>query len=531
MKKITFLLSLVLVLVLAGCTGKGTKGKVDESKKEHHKISIAVWEINPALPKNTDDPLRKFVEDKFNISLEGGGLSWADDVPQVLSLWAATGQLPDVFGGDLCLTAQYRQWVEDGVIRSIPESMYRKYPNINNAVKNDPAVQSLMVNGELYFLPRVAVDDIKDWFMERGILNRKDWREKLGFDKPRTKQDFIDLCKAYATMNPKGDGSFTVGMSFDAPNFIFDQTFSTFGMTSFNWIRDANGMYYMPAFESEGAYNIACWLRDMNKAGGLDPDLMSYIQNAGESGLSNFVNGKIGMLCIQVSPARYLLISTPFIAANRGVEFKDLLDYFEILDPPVDGGNAPVGLTAAGYWSESYINANVSDAKLERILQLFDWMMSDEAMNIMNMGLEGIDWKRGPDGDFIIINENVNGKYPILSTSGFINLASWFSQSLYTSQAIPKSIRDYTREVHDYRMQNWELAPLDYSLALETIPERDALGALGSFGMNYWAPFIFDKSGATNEALYAKLKADMDAAGYKAAKDAMNARAKELGIK
>ena len=524
-KSITLVITAILLAGIAAC-GKGSGGRVNESGEDHLEISIALWEINTSLPRNREDPIRGLIEDKFNITLKGAGLSWADDVSQLLGVWAATGQLPDVFGGDLCRTAQFRQWVADDVIRSIPQSMYSKYPNIKKAVENDPMIKALMINGELWFLPRAAVLDTRDWFMERGIFNRKDWREKLGFDVPRTKQDFIELCAAYAAMDPKGDGTYTTGLTFNGPQFVLDQVFSTFGQTSFHWIRGDDGLYYVPAFED--SFELVSWLRDMNKAGGIDPDFMNYTAHSAESGLPNFLSGKAGMVCVQATPAMINSMALTFLAANPGVKYDDLLDYFEILEPPVDGGKEPVGLCTASFWSESYISANVSDVKLDRILQLYDWLMSDEGMYLMTMGIEGVDWDHDGSGSFIIHNSRPD-QYPLLS-GGFMCLASWYGHFQWINPAIPKVIRDYNREIFSYRFENWNRELRDYALILETIPERDALGSLEDFGMNFWAPFIFDKSNAGNRELFDKLKVNMDSAGYRAAKDAVNARARALGI-
>ena len=100
-KGITLVITAALLFGIPAC-GKGSGGRALESEGDHLEISIALWEINTSLPRNREDPIRQLIEDKFNITLKGAGLSWADDISQLLGVWAATGQLPDVFGGDLC---------------------------------------------------------------------------------------------------------------------------------------------------------------------------------------------------------------------------------------------------------------------------------------------------------------------------------------------------------------------------------------------------------------------------------------------
>jgi len=514
--------------------GNGNNGGTPNGNPgEHFEISIAHWEINSSFPDGAEDAVRDYIQEKFNVTIVPAGLSWADNVPEMTSMWAATGQLPDVTSAEICWTAQFRQWVEDDVIRSIPQSLYSKYPNINAIVAGDAAIQALMMDGELWFIPRPSSGDPKDWFIERGIINRKDWRIALGFDVPQTKQDFIDLCAAYATMDPKGDGSYTVGLSFDMPGFPFSQSFPTFGVTDFEWLPDANGNWYVPAYE---AFELGSFLRDIGRAGGLDPDFITYQANTDNSGTWKFANSQLGMLVVQPNiNVIWRNIGAQFLALNPGT---NLLDHIEILQPPIDGGSDPAAFITAAYWSENYIRADVSDEKLDRILAMYDWLMSIEGQLMMNFGIEGTDWQWDAAGDVELltpINPNTGERepastiYPILS-GGFQYLGCWNADVEWFSPVVPKDLREYLLAELDFRKTNWTAKPTNYALALEVVPEKDAIGHPWDFGMGFWAPFILDRSSASNEELYESMRANMDAAGYAAAKEAMTARAREMGI-
>ncbi len=56
-------------------------------------------------------------------------------------------------------------------------------------------------------------------------------------------------------------------------------------------------------------------------------------------------------------------------------------------------------------WSESYINANVSEEKLERILALYDYMLSEEGMLLTKFGIEGESYQLSEDGKVVLLGE------------------------------------------------------------------------------------------------------------------------------
>ena len=50
------------------------------------------------------------------------------------------------------------------------------------------------------------------------------------------------------------------------------------------------------------------------------------------------------------------------------------------------------------FWSESYISSKADDRKLERILALFEFLLSSRGQEFCHYGIEGVDYRNTEDG-------------------------------------------------------------------------------------------------------------------------------------
>jgi len=74
-------------------------------------------------------------------------------------------------------------------------------------------------------------------------------------------------------------------------------------------------------------------------------------------------------------------------------------------------------------WSESYINSSVDDEKMDKILKLYDYLLSDEGSLMGTYGLEG-DLYDLEDGKVVLHDDvNVKDTYPCIKV--FESLVRW----------------------------------------------------------------------------------------------------------
>lgn len=522
--KMAAILLLQLVLVAGFVFASGDQEGTTGSSGELMEISLVNWDLSTSFPEGeVDDPMRDWFEEKFNIVLKPYSVTWGDWTEKI-NIWAASGELPDIIGPVATVgTGQYFQWIEDGVVRALPDDL-GAYPNVANYV-GKPEVQAYNVDGMTYILPRMTYEDSSWWCMDRGLTVRKDWMEKLGISDPTTEQEFIDMCVAFVTQDPDGNGKDdTIGLAVNRLGFLYSQGFTNYGFTDNRWVKQADGTYQL-AVTTRDALDAYSFYRRLYKAGGLDPD---FAANE-DQGISLFASGRAGVLLRQVSSKHYNSIHTEW---GKLQPEKDFFASTKILNPPAIPGKDYVGFVEKAYWSETYIEGGVDDAKMDRILQLYDYMYSEEGLLINMFGFEGEDYVKTDTGVKLLktnadgVAQTAGDLYPIMS-GGFSYLAVWNGDLVqYVNPAIPEPIRTYTAEVRDYRLKNYKRPDVDWAVQAINVPEKQQMSIPWTAD---WTQFIIDDTDATDEELYQELLKNWEAAGYNATAAAVNKAAKAMG--
>lgn len=552
MKRITRLISTVVAVLfifsvasLTGCNKTDNKSKVTTTEasvqattntnevvsKEELKtleVKLSVWDIQNSFPEGKTDEIATFVQDKFKIKIIPVNVGWGD-ADEKYNTWAASGQLPDLIGGVAHVgSSRYFQWINDGVVKALPSDL-SKYPEIDRLIKQ-PEVSVYAVEGKNYFLPRQAHEKATDWAMNKGIIVRKDWMEKVGITDPKTEEDYIQLATAFVKQDPDGNGKDdTAGYTPMAAWSIWSQGWPGFGYTDGLWMLDNDGKYRMQ-ISGEKTFRLMKFMKRMYQAGGLDPDFATLESN---QGIEKFAAGKTGIFTNDgADPKHMKAIMDLWTKAQPDKKFVDCVKF--IYGPQVEVGYTR--FVEKNYWSESYFNANIDDAKMDRILQLYDWLYSKEGMSMMMYGVEGKDWE-SKNGKITLLTpidestgEHVSTSVIYPFTYAMSCLAAWSADLLmYENPNMPEDLLKLTIEERDYRAANFLDPKVNWSIQAINVPEKEEMASV-KFGDD-WVKFIMDKSGKTDDAIYAEMKSNWDANGYKAAVEAITKKAGELGIK
>ena len=131
------------------------------------------------------------------------------------------------------------------------------------------------------------------------------------------------------------------------------------------------------------------------------------------------------------------------------------------------------------YWGVNSISTNVDDEKLDRILDIWDWLLSDEGMNFRMYGFEGKDFVKTGDGIELLWSKNDLGNYvdpypqgcrgfyerPILNDA----------EIAYTKMTIPEADRREGNNAWRWDWENAHIGKVDYNMLYSSIPNKDAL--------------------------------------------------------
>ncbi|MDD4851190.1 MAG: extracellular solute-binding protein [Gemmiger sp.] len=423
------LLALALTLALAGCSSLpggtalkngeiGKTGETGEAGAPPLEIKISFWNV---IDYMNGDALQTYIEDKFNIKFVPVNMNY-DDYAQQLQQLAASDTLPDIFANDLQGTSTYDSWVEQGKIRSVPRDL-SAYPNLQRYLALAYNQQFKRENGSFYMIPRLTYDTEEAWALDRCIMVRKDWMEALGLSAPQSWAEFTEMLEQFVHGDPDGNGlADTEGLvsshlnTFEA---LYLSTFPELSNTERGWMYEDG--QWMPVYASKKTGAALQRVQDLYRAGLIVPNFAYMSTN---EALDAFATGKAGAIA-----AQYYGLASYMI--DLGMK-DEAASYIEILPTwPADDGNT-YRFTTSLHWSESYFGAGVSDEKMQRICQLYDWLLSDEYKNIQQYGLEGVDWDM-VDGTPVL--RDANALSPNLEYSSFVifeRLVRWNQQDQYT---------------------------------------------------------------------------------------------------
>lgn len=433
-------------------------------------ISIALWEVDPTFV-DANDAVYEFLCDKFNIRIDPIAMTW-DDYTEKVNTWVATDDMPDIFNIDMIGNNMktLNMWVNEELVKPLPEDM-SAYPNLQK-ILSLPDVSMTKMKDRFWSIPRCKADlSGYGWVAQSGCYYRKDWAEQLGLEVPTNLDEFIEFARALVNGDPDGNGvNDTIGMtSFDA-GFLVAYIWPAIEKMPFGtWQTDENGDPYV-AVNAEHTYEAALLVRQLYNEGIIDPDIAFQDTDAG---FNKFASNKAAILPFQLYQNDHYIFDK-FSALYPDKKLEDMIGYLLPIPNKYDGNYYYTNMT--NYWSEMYISYKVDDAKMEKILQLVDFCASEEYMDIIRFGLEGVDYKR--EGDEIVFltedgqRPNLLQKYPFLN--GFSFLSVWNEGQMFFDYATnyPYSA-EIINEYFDWVSVNGKPKVVSYDYTMIQTPLRD----------------------------------------------------------
>lgn len=390
--------------------GKTTEN-VESEYAEHMDISLAHWDIETGFAEAESDKLYQYLCDKFNISIEPINTTW-DDYVQKIQMWAASGSMPDIVSIDAVGTSTYYNWTEQGVVRPLLPLDQAKYPNLAKYFETEDIAAMADENGNYYAVPRRMFPTV-DWSaLDRVVAYRWDLAQEAGITKePETWDEFEEMLAAIVEKDPEeqnivGLTSSTVKMISGLFWLYSNPVATSDGSGSdFKWIKEDGK--YVPAVFSSNSLDSLKNMRDMYKNGLIDPDIA--LTNTA-SAYDKFAAGNCAAI----------LMGGGFINISNNLyeqRWKDLYpdkeftECVKVLKPLKNANGDYAHAIFKTYWSETYFSSNVDDAKMERIMALYDYLLSEEGRELLTYGFEGEDYTKNGD-EYTIITENLGKKYP-----------------------------------------------------------------------------------------------------------------------
>ena len=394
------------------------------------------------------DDMYHFFCDPYNIDIEMIGIPWSafGDTNSVMIM----GQTMYDW---MMITWDYNtylSYVQQGLLKEMPENFEEKYPNIAHAFQASGIADYLYVDGVAYGTPMPIFFNFapKSYYLNMmAAYYRVDWAEELGFHWGAgvSLTEFEAYLKACVEHDMAGNGQ-TLGLtsSNTIGSFmnIFNDSYSTFV--------NVDGTYvWGPTLDStvEG-------IKEIKKAyseGMIDPDFFTLDSFAGKN---KFAAGLSAATHQTGTCANYSLILDAATAAGMENAVEKIKPIMLTDDQGVWHGGE-----VKNFWCINVFNPDIDDEKYERILDLLDYLYTKEAEEVVNMGIKGVDWDIEEDGHYVsyldpAVYANIRQKY----ASGWF----WRDTSICLDEfdlvnpTYPQAVLDNVNAVYDYRYNSAE---------------------------------------------------------------------------
>ena len=389
------LTALLSVTALTGCNNKSGEDQYDEEGRLVLNLKNVYFDQWQGEDMYTD-----IINEKFGVKIQASNYAY-EDWDTMVNTAINGNNLTDSIQFNLKAYnygSTYESWVDFGMLKALPDDM-SKWPNLQSMLNNISNIDALKIDGKLYGIP--IANDIKNPqkdFSNFTYVYRRDWAKQIdemnagksGYipvykeNDVYTWDEFLRLCDALNT-NIKT----LSGMS--QASVLVDEQWGFPSVT--NFYKDAPHCYA----KDDSGKAIANFAGEKYLAGlEVAKDLVSnkkiYSQDqfnfADNKANQLYLGGQAAILYDNYSLANYIKLRKLFKASQKSVNLDDGTAFLKIKGP--DGKFALEG--TENWFSMTMFNADISDKKLEKILDILDYLLTEEGTRLAIYGKEGYDY-------------------------------------------------------------------------------------------------------------------------------------------
>ena len=375
--------ALLCVGALTGCKKNGAEDKYDKSGRlilNVKNVYFDTWDGN--------DNYTEFLNEKFGVSIKPTNYDYADWDESVNSSIKGKN-LKDMLHFNLKaynFGSTYEKWVDQEIIKALPDDM-SKWPNLKAMLDGISNLDALKFDGKLYCIP--VANDIsnpnKD-FSNFTYVYRRDWvkeideknKGKTGYPVYRendiyTFEEFEKLLEAFKN-NPANDKC--------SP--LVDEEWGFPSVTNFYkdvphcFAKDENGKA-INAFTSSKYEEGLKKARDFVDKGYYSEDQFLFTAS---KATEQYTAGNAAVLYDNFNYVNYAKLRKAMDNSDDATAFLKIKD---------KNGNYALEGTE-NWFSATMFNYDISEEKMFKILDIMDYLLSEEGTRLAIYGLEGYDY-------------------------------------------------------------------------------------------------------------------------------------------
>lgn len=521
-------LTLCSVIAVTGCsgsTGTDTVTSNGESVEPDPDKTYDITYTGQWCYSDYEDGsyVEKMIEDALNINITVEKAETSDTIDLLLG----SGEMPD------CMWTEKKtpSWMqEQELIRTIPRSMVEKYcPKILEYYEANPLIYKMVLNpeneDEFICLAGLTFQFV-DYYLP-GDFYRYDWIENLGIDLGVEVEQvsdrlyvasdgielskFIEIMDAFVNKDPDGNGqNDTLGAT--APDWGIGQIGQFF--SAYGFMRDINNVdgRAEQCYAMEEYKEFLKGFQELYKRNLLDPEIISNDRTLAWDKVNTGVAGY--WLSSMNTLNTWAMDRPPLTLLERDPNAK-------ILATPglrPDGGEVTAVVNPTPAYGKFYVNANVDDEKLAKIMEFFNYTIfgaGDKETTVkLIFGEKDVDWKWDETGETPVkINKLNSGDKGTWSFSQFgqtEEVTKWVGE-----EPLFQSGGKYWSAGENGSWLKWQHKPYKADLANETKYEQisqEISGDLDAYVASYRTQAILGQVDV--DATWGDYLKELDRIGY-----------------
>ena len=334
------------------------------------------------------------LEEKFNVSLKLQSYSWSTWNEEV-TVQVNGGNTGDVFHANISSSNYgntYKKWVEDEILKPLPDDL-SNWPNIENLIQNTSNIDHLKIDGKLYGIP-IHQDDIP--FANYTYMYRRDWAKQWGVYQENDEYTWEQFMQLLLTFKERLE------------RYCYPLADSEWGYPSITnfykkapycYVQDNEGQYVNNFTTNE--YIEGLQMSKMFTENGLyHPDQFNFTDGYAQQ---CYIANRVGVFYENLSYSNFVNIRRQLERNNKASSNFNLDDASAIMKIKSPADKYVLEGTE-NWFSMTLFNYSMTDRKQEKMLDILDWLLSEEGTRNAIYGMEGYDFNV-VDGEVELIDE------------------------------------------------------------------------------------------------------------------------------
>lgn len=364
MKKfLAILLALACMLITCGATA--------ETKEEPTVIRFMTYEHVHSI-MNNDIMTFKTLDEMFNVTFEFMVTPDAEYNEKV-NLMLSSADYPDIFRASPSLMSQY---YDTGIVYCLDELIAEKVPNLYKACNDfgSTFIKNITSDdGHLWYFPKIEYSDYNIFPYING-----DWLNELGLEVPTTCEELHDVLVAFK--EAKGDDCipWITGPWVNLYGIVFNYFGSSNG-----WLHVKEGEYvYGPYERADQFKNALAFMNQCYSEGLIDTDFLTRDDDSKNSLISQ---NKVGFF---TAPG-----DNGTMWSEGGIDGLNFL-----IPAPFSGAGATPLMPTTNGIGNAYFVSTAAENKLDKIMEVMNFIYSDEGATLFSYGVEDVTYTVAEDG-------------------------------------------------------------------------------------------------------------------------------------